>query len=88
MYKRQVFILDVKTNKFITVNKAATTVYGYSHEEFLDLSLKDLTLDDEEFDPGKTEGVGMVRRDIAIAVSKHQAQRWQRILCRIIDAGY
>ncbi|HQZ95840.1 MAG TPA: PAS domain S-box protein [Pyrinomonadaceae bacterium] len=67
-----VFILDVKTNKFITVNKAATTVYGYSHEEFLDLSLKDLTLDDEEFDPGKTEGVGMVRRDIAIAVSKHR----------------
>jgi PAS domain S-box-containing protein len=37
----------------------------------LDLSLSDLTPDSDELDPGRIEG-GSVRRDSAIAVSKHR----------------
>ncbi|MEQ1604169.1 MAG: PAS domain S-box protein [Pyrinomonadaceae bacterium] len=66
-----VFILDPKTEKFVTVNQAATEVYGYSRNEFLDLSLKDLTVEDESLDRGNIED-GVFRRIGPIVVSKHQ----------------
>lgn len=36
------FIYDIENLKFIEVNKAALTLYGYSREEFLDMDLTDL----------------------------------------------
>src|SRR4051794_6745716 len=35
-------ICDSRTLGFLTVNKAAERLYGYSREEFLDMTIKDL----------------------------------------------
>jgi PAS domain S-box-containing protein len=36
------WIYDLKTLQFLTVNEAATRLYGYSEEEFLRMSIKDI----------------------------------------------
>ncbi len=41
------FVYDVDTFKILDVNKAAISWYGYSHEEFAQLSLLDLGLTDD-----------------------------------------
>jgi PAS domain S-box-containing protein len=38
-----ILILDVESNKFVDVNDSAIALYGYSHAEFLNLSLRDIS---------------------------------------------
>ncbi|MGD9082759.1 MAG: PAS domain S-box protein [Desulfobacterales bacterium] len=45
-----IILFDAKTRKFIDVNKAALTLYGYSREEFLKLRHKDITAEPENSD--------------------------------------
>ncbi len=40
-------IVDLDTNKFIAVNKAAIEIYGYSEKEFLALSISDIRVKEE-----------------------------------------
>lgn len=42
------WVFDVATLKFLEVNSAAVTQYGYSREEFLDMSILDLRPDEDK----------------------------------------
>ncbi len=46
-----IWIVDEQTGRFQTVNEAAVCLYGYSLEEFLGLSAKDLIVGDESTSP-------------------------------------
>jgi two-component system, LuxR family, sensor kinase FixL len=42
-----ILILDAESNKFMDVNESAVSLYGYTHEEFLNLSPEDISADPE-----------------------------------------
>jgi PAS domain S-box-containing protein len=44
------WLFDPETLKFVQVNKAATDLYGYSEEEFMDMCLTDIKPPEDEFD--------------------------------------
>ena len=41
------FVYELDTFKILDVNKAALQLYGYTSQEFLTLTLKDITINDE-----------------------------------------
>jgi PAS domain S-box-containing protein len=41
------WIYDLKTLRFLNVNEAAITLYGYSEEEFLNMTIADIRLEDD-----------------------------------------
>lgn len=43
-----IFIFDAQTRQFIDVNESALNLYGYSREEFLTMTLGDITAEPEE----------------------------------------
>jgi PAS domain S-box-containing protein len=45
-----IMLFDAETRHFIDVNDAATSLYGYSHEEFLKLKHRDITAEPEKSD--------------------------------------
>lgn len=45
-----VMVYDMSTLKFLSVNKAAIEKYGYSEEEFLQLTMSDIEVDDSDAD--------------------------------------
>lgn len=44
------WIYDLDTLRFLEVNNAATKVYGYTHEEFLNMTIKDIRPDNDHRD--------------------------------------
>lgn len=42
------FVLDLHSLDFLSVNKAAISLYGYSSEEFLSMNVRDLWVEDDE----------------------------------------
>lgn len=62
------FLFNIKTKKFIDVNEAALTAYGYSVNEFLEMTIDDL----------RTSGVG----DEIWNIYKHQKKNKEIIICR------
>lgn len=42
-----IVVLDAETRQFLDVNEAAVLMYGYSHEEFLQLKQRDITAEPE-----------------------------------------
>lgn len=66
------WVYDVETLAFLTVNKAAVTHYGYSREEFLTMTIHDLC-------PSKEEALGdwgsrVGKRDAETAVWRHRCR--------------
>ncbi len=60
------WVFDPDTLKFVQVNKAATDLYGYSEEEFMDMCLTDIKPPEDEFDETvlnnmKKTGAGIFR---------------------------
>jgi len=51
------WVLERKSLQFLNVNKAATLLYGYTHEEFLSMTVKDLWVD------GESEKIEPILRD-------------------------
>lgn len=66
-----VFIVDPKTERFLTINKAAIDEYGYTQDEFRRLSLKDLADQNETINQSRSLDAGN-RRNSPIHVSKHR----------------
>jgi PAS domain S-box-containing protein len=46
-HKDAIVLVDVETNRFLEVNDAATNMYGFSKEEFLNLRTVDVFLEDD-----------------------------------------
>ena len=42
-----IFVYDAETLRFLTVNEAAVRTYGYTRDEFLGMTIEDITNDDE-----------------------------------------
>ena len=42
-----IFVYDAETLRFLTVNEAAIRTYGYTRDDFLAMTIEDITNDDE-----------------------------------------
>jgi len=67
------WIYDEETLRFLEVNEAAVRLYGYSQEEFLGMTLKDIRPDDDL--GGLLEDIAAVRRE---PMAYHESQRRHR----------
>ncbi len=55
------WVYDSATLRFLTVNEAATQNYGWTREEFLQMSIEDILLEDKTGPAGKSERTGDTR---------------------------
>lgn len=74
------WIVEPETYAFLAVNDAATQYYGYSRDEFLKMTIRDLQPDG---DVSEMSG----DRDKAVAIRKHQKKDGSEIYVEIISDG-
>jgi PAS domain S-box-containing protein len=52
-----IMVFDAESKKFIDVNKAAIKLYGFNHEEFLNMKFHDISADPEESEKATREAL-------------------------------
>ncbi len=93
-----IFLFDVETLEFKDANQAATRLYGYSHEEFMDMKIFEVSAEPEETIQKAEEAVEKERMSIPLRWHKKKdglvfpveisaaAFRWKsrEVVCAII----
>jgi two-component system, sensor histidine kinase and response regulator len=71
-------VYDLETLRFLTANNAAQRLYGYSRDEFLELTFKDLS----SVDPSPSAEVG-TPTDYRTSICRHRTKRAELIIVEI-----
>jgi PAS domain S-box-containing protein len=64
-------VYDVETLRFLTVNEAAIRAYGYTREEFLSLTIDDISLADENSFSGPSRHQTKGKKTIYVEMNSH-----------------
>jgi PAS domain S-box-containing protein len=64
-------VYDVETLKFLTINEAAIRTYGYTREEFLSLTIDDISLEDQTSLSGPYRHQTKSKKAIYVEISSH-----------------